>query len=57
MRAWPPLHVSIAAEAPTVAKSPQLLWFQLQGLRTAARVGWQWMVISLIVSINIDGKE
>lgn len=52
-----PLHISVPAEAPTVAKSPHLLWFQLQGLRTAARMGWQGMVIALIVSINTEGKE
>lgn len=51
------LHISIAAGDQTVAESPHLLWFQLQGLRTASRMGWQGMVISLIVPINIDGKE
>lgn len=50
-------HISIAAGAPTPAKSPPLLWFQLQGLRTAARMGCQGTVISLSISINTDGKQ
>lgn len=49
-------HIAIDAGTLMVAKRPHL-WFQMQGLRSAARRGWQRMEIYLNLSINIDGKE